>query len=138
MVELVSPVSSPKAADAWQRHTNSIRPKAERSLHILLADDNAVNQRVAMHMLKRMGHRIELAATGFEAVSVSALADYDCILMDCQMPQMEGLEAPGQIRASEAEMGVDCTPFITLAASATGGDRVAGLEAGIDAYLATQ
>ena len=89
-----------------------------------------------MHMLERMRHRVEVAATGTEAVSASVLADCDCILMDCRVPQMDGLEAKRPIRAREIDTGLGCTPIIALTANAMDGDRAACLDGGTNACLA--
>jgi CheY-like chemotaxis protein len=105
-----------------------------RSLRILLAEDNLVNQKVAVFMLKNQGHSVTVAATGAEAVEAFTRNTFDLILMDAQMPVMNGYEATHAIRASEHGTGQHI-PIIALTASAMKGDREICLEAGMDDYL---
>jgi signal transduction histidine kinase/ligand-binding sensor domain-containing protein/CheY-like chemotaxis protein len=104
------------------------------ALKVLLAEDNAINQTVARHLLEHMGCRVDLACTGFEAVAMSANGDYDVVLMDCQMPEMDGYEATRRIRAREG--GGTRLAIVALTANAMAGDRVKCLDAGMDGYLA--
>jgi signal transduction histidine kinase/ActR/RegA family two-component response regulator len=103
------------------------------SLRILLAEDNLVNQRVAMTMLGKMGHRITLATNGLEALEQWRKSDFDLILMDVQMPEMTGLEATTQIRREEA-IGVHVT-IVAMTASAMSEDRDRCLAAGMDDFI---
>jgi signal transduction histidine kinase/CheY-like chemotaxis protein len=103
------------------------------SLSILLAEDNLVNQRVAMTMLGKMGHRITLAKNGLEAVEQWRHSDFDLILMDVQMPEMTGLEAAIQIRREES-IG-DHVPIVAMTASAMSEDRDRCLAAGMDDFI---
>jgi CheY-like chemotaxis protein len=103
------------------------------SLRILLAEDNLVNQRVAMTMLRKMGHRITLATNGLEAVEQWRQGDFDLILMDVQMPEMTGLQAAKQIRREEAT-GAHL-PIIAMTASAMSEDRERCLAAGMDDFI---
>jgi len=108
---------------------------ASHKLSVLLAEDNLVNQRVAATMLRHRGHTVEIVSSGAEAVD-RALADkYDVILMDVEMPEMDGLEATRRIRAAEAEAGHH-VPIVAMTAHAMQGDRERCLAAGMDAYLA--
>jgi signal transduction histidine kinase/CheY-like chemotaxis protein len=103
------------------------------SLRILLAEDNLVNQRVAMTMLARMGHRTTLATNGLEALEQWRQNDFDLILMDVQMPEMSGLQAAAQIRKEEA-IGAH-VPIVAMTASAMSEDRDRCLAAGMDDFI---
>jgi hypothetical protein len=104
-----------------------------RSLRILLAEDNLVNQRVAMSMLRKMGHRITLATNGLEAVEQWRGGDFDLIFMDVQMPEMTGMQAATQIRQEEAA-GVH-VPIVAMTASAMSEERDRCLAAGMDGFI---
>ena len=104
------------------------------SLRILLAEDNPVNQMVAMGILRKDGHRVDVAANGIEALAAARERDYDIVLMDVRMPEMDGLEATREIRALPGGRGR--VPIVALTASAMGGDRERFLDAGMDDYLA--
>jgi signal transduction histidine kinase/CheY-like chemotaxis protein len=107
---------------------------------ILVAEDNAVNQRVVVRMLERLGYRADVVANGAEAVAAITRFPYAAILMDCQMPEMDGYEATRAIRAHEqrARPGDDRArvPIIALTANALAADRDRCLLAGMDDYLA--
>jgi two-component system sensor histidine kinase/response regulator len=106
---------------------------SSRSLRILVADDNLVNQQVAMGMLGKMGHRITLARNGLEALEQWRQSDFDLILMDVQMPEMTGLQATMQIRREEA-IGTHI-PIVAMTASAMSEDRDRCLAAGMDDFV---
>ncbi len=103
-----------------------------RPLSILLAEDTPVNQLVATRMLKKLGHRVELASNGAEAVAAVARGDFDVVLMDCLMPDVDGYEATTRIRAAER---VGRLPIVALTASATVDDRERCLAAGMDDFV---
>ena len=107
-----------------------------RALKILLAEDNIVNQRVAMGMLKKMGHGVVVVENGLEAVKAFEGEAFDLILMDGQMPVMDGLEAARQIRNREEKLKMSRIPIIAVTANAMKGDREKFLAAGMDDYLA--
>lgn len=107
-----------------------------RPLRVLVAEDNSVNQRVTRHLLEKLGHEVHIAANGVEAVEAWREREFDAVLMDCQMPEMDGFEATHRIRALEAENGVRRTPIIAMTANAMAGDREACLAAGMEDHLA--
>ncbi len=102
---------------------------------VLLAEDNAVNQTVAVGMLETLGVSATVAANGREAVAVAQAGNFDAILMDCQMPDLDGFAATAAIRGHEAGMGRSPTPIIAVTANALKGDREKCLAAGMDHYL---
>ncbi len=105
-----------------------------RGLRILLAEDNPVNQRLALRLLEKQGHSLELAQTGLEAVRKSATEDFDVVLMDVQMPEMDGLQATAAIRERERTSGKH-VPILAVTAHAMAGDRARSLAVGMDGYL---
>ncbi|MCB9938598.1 MAG: response regulator [Planctomycetaceae bacterium] len=102
-------------------------------LNILLAEDSLVNQKVAIGLLQRQGHRVHIANNGREAVQATKHEAFDLILMDVQMPEMDGLEATRTIRARERATR-DHVPIVAMTAHAMKSDREACLDAGMDAY----
>ena len=98
---------------------------------ILMAEDNAINQRVGKLILQRAGFNIDLVSNGSEALAAHRERPYDLILMDCQMPAMDGFEASRQIR----QLGVRQPVIIAVTANALRGERERCLEAGMDDYL---
>jgi signal transduction histidine kinase/ligand-binding sensor domain-containing protein/CheY-like chemotaxis protein len=107
----------------------------DRPLRILLAEDNIVNQRLVHRVLERMGHRVVVVQNGREAVEAATREPFDAILMDVQMPEMDGFEATGQIRNMERSSQRARTPIVALTAHAMSGDRDQCLRAGMDHYL---
>jgi len=109
-------------------------PTMFRDLRILLVEDSPYNQKLAVGLLEKRGHRVTVAENGRQAVSLSGTGKFDLILMDVQMPEMDGLEATRAIRARERFSG-EHTPIIAMTAQATIGDRERCLQAGMDEYL---
>ena len=110
------------------------KKKHGQGLHILLAEDNIANQRVACGILKKAGHSVVIAETGKCAVRLLDEQSFDVILMDVQMPEMDGFEATAAIRERERRTGTH-TPIIAMTAHAMSGDRERCLEAGMDDYI---
>jgi two-component system sensor histidine kinase/response regulator len=106
-------------------------PLPAGAVDILLVEDNVINQQLALAVLKRMGCTVEVANNGIEALRACERRRFDIILMDCQMPEMDGFEATGHIREQETVR----TPIIALTANAMEGDRERCLAAGMDDYV---
>jgi two-component system, sensor histidine kinase and response regulator len=106
----------------------------EARRRVLLAEDNAINQRIAVKLLERQGHTVVVAQNGQEAVDAVEREEFDIVLMDVQMPVMGGFEATSRIRSKEKNTGGRVKIF-ALTANAMSGDREKCLEAGMDGYL---
>jgi len=106
-----------------------------RTIRILLAEDNAVNQKVAVRYLEKMGHQVRVANNGKEALAALDEERFDLVLMDLQMPELDGFETTAAIRARERTHGGHL-PIIAMTAHAMKGDRERCLSAGMDAYVA--
>ena len=125
----------------------SEKPEEPRGVHsaenngqavgrILLAEDNPTNQKLAVRLLERDGHQVTVAVNGREAIDHFSIGEFDLILMDCQMPEVDGFEATLKIREVEAEAGTsEPIPIIAVTAHAMKGYRETCLEAGMDDYL---
>jgi len=135
--ELLASLRSAVAAAPTRVAKLPQRPAATRSatsLRVLVAEDNLVNQRLVAAMLKKEGHTVTIVENGRAAVDAAATAQYDVILMDVQMPEMNGFDATTAIRAHEQHTGWR-TSIIALTAHAMRGDRERCLEAGMDGYV---
>jgi len=117
-----APAESPKQADA-------------QPLRIALAEDNPVNQKLAVHLLRKRGHSVSVAGDGRELLALLANQTFDVVLMDVQMPYMDGYEATRAIRLQEAG-GASHLPIVAMTAHAMAGDREQCLDAGMDSYIA--
>jgi CheY-like chemotaxis protein len=106
----------------------------DSSLRVLLAEDNLVNQRLAVRLLEKRGHRVVVAATGLEVLRALEKESFDLVLMDVQMPEMDGLEATAAIREKEKTTGLRL-PVVALTAHAMKGDREKCMAGGMDGYL---
>lgn len=122
---------APQVAGGGAGH---IVPPSIKKIHVLVAEDNVVNQMVACKMLERAGHTVDCAVNGAQAVSQYQNNRYDLILMDLQMPQMDGCQAARRIRQLEKEKGGHVC-IVALTAHAMKGDREQCLQAGMDHYL---
>lgn len=136
--ELRAAVASALQGQSECRDSIGQEPKPNKPMatlaRILLVEDNIVNQRVAAHMLKRAGYSVSIACNGKEALGALQKASFDLVLMDAQMPEMDGFEATQRIRNGEA--GDRRIPIVAMTAHAMKGDRERCLEAGMDGYIA--
>jgi CheY-like chemotaxis protein len=112
----------------------STTSRARPGIRILIAEDNLINQKLVLELLKRQGHQVDVAANGKEAVELFRRAPYPLVLMDAQMPEMDGYEATRVIRSLEREGRR--VIIIALTANVMSGDRDRCLAAGMDDYLA--
>ena len=133
----VKPVEAMAAAGPAPRsETLAAAHPAEFPLRVLLVEDNAINRRIAESVLRRAGFNVDMAVNGREAVeAVSRAEDYALVLMDVQMPEMDGLEAAAAIRHLEQSVGRGRLPIVAMTANAMNGDRERCLAAGMDDYL---
>ncbi|HSH60782.1 MAG TPA: response regulator, partial [Acidimicrobiales bacterium] len=120
---------APRPATSGDLATAEAGPKG----HILVVEDNVVNQKVAVRMLETLGHQVDVAANGIEAVQALSEIPYDLVLMDCQMPEMDGYEATEEVRRRRGPRGH--IPIIAMTAGAMRGDEDRARAAGMDDYV---
>ncbi len=116
------------------RLANKLTDKVEHPLHVLLAEDNPVNQQLALELLQMRGHNVRIAENGKEVLSALEREPFDVILMDLQMPVMDGFQTTAAVRERERKTGAHI-PIIAITGSAMQGDRQRCLDAGMDGYL---
>jgi CheY-like chemotaxis protein len=121
-------------APAARPSTHDPLQEGPRGLRILLAEDNHVNQILAVRLLEKRGHHVQVAGDGREALEKLKTADFDLVLMDVQMPVMGGFEATAAVREMEKGTGKHI-PIVALTAHAVKGDRERCLAAGMDGYI---
>ena len=124
----------PEAARPLITH-QTLTEAARQHARLLVAEDNPVNQMVVLSLLKRLGYHADTVANGNEAVKALQRIPYDLVLMDCQMPEMDGFEATRLIRKAETKTLNPMIAIVALTAHAMQGDRERCLEAGMDDYL---
>lgn len=129
---LLRPDLAPRTRRVSAKPSRGLAEKARA--RVLVAEDNPVNQRVASHMLNKLGYRCDIASNGLEAVEMLAQLPYDLVLMDCQMPELDGYSATRAIRERENAEGRH-TPIIAMTANAMREDRARCLEAGMDGFI---
>ena len=130
IVSVLSPREQPSAGPQPRSGSRSTRPR----LNVLLAEDNAVNQLLASRILEILGHQVTVVSNGREALSAAKAGRFDLIVMDVQMPEMDGFEATAAIRELEKSSG-EHIPIIAMTAHAMKGDRERCLAAGMDGYV---
>ncbi len=126
--------AAPGKVERSSRATQRSLGQCQRRLHLLLAEDNLVNQQLAIRLLEKRGHTVIVAGNGRDALASLARERFDAILMDVSMPEMDGLEATRIIRAQEQDASGHI-PIVAMTAHAMKGDRERCLEAGMDGYL---
>ena len=129
LMELTRPSARPQSRE------NTLRELPFSGVKLLLAEDNPVNQKLACRLLQRMGADVEVANNGVETLQALRAADFDALLMDCQMPEMDGYEATRQLREPASAVRNPKIPVIALTAHALATDRAKCLAAGMDDYL---
>jgi signal transduction histidine kinase/DNA-binding response OmpR family regulator len=134
LLETLQAIMTRGAAGAPQRREEEEMPRTGRPLHVLLAEDSVVNQKLVVTLLSRAGHKVSVATNGQEALDAIERGSFDVVLMDVQMPVMGGFEATGILRERERGTGRHL-PVVATTAHAMKGDRETCEAAGMDAYI---
>ena len=134
VVQSLSALGTPMQREVVSEAKPHRVPRSSDELRILLAEDNAVNQKLAIGILTKLGHQVTVANNGVEALQQIEDAEFDLVLMDVQMPEMDGLEATRELRRRESRSDQH-VPVVALTAHAMKGDRERCCEAGMDDYL---
>ncbi len=114
---------------------HNVDEKSKKNIRLLLVEDNKINQKVALKVLNKIGYNADIANNGKEAVETLEKTEYDLILMDCQMPEMDGYEATRHIRSQGSQVLNHDIPVIAMTANAMKGDKEKCFEAGMDDYI---
>jgi CheY-like chemotaxis protein len=130
-----SPPDAPLVERRRGEEAASLTRQGPTRAHVLVAEDNQINQRVAVRMLETLGYRADVAANGLEAIEALSRIPYSAVLMDVQMPEMDGYAATREIRRREGEGKGRRTPLIAMTANAMQGDREKAIGAGMDDYV---
>jgi CheY-like chemotaxis protein len=146
--ELIKPVRASQLFDVLHTKLAERSARAERTLaedergepdpsrrqaRVLVVEDNAANLKLTVRLVERLGYRADIASNGAEAISMIEQFEYDAVLMDCQMPEMDGYEATKEIRKTETSRRH--LPIVAMTADALSGDRERCLAAGMDDYI---
>jgi PAS domain S-box-containing protein len=134
ILDLLSVKEGEAAGRPLREPGREVHPPSLRSLHVLVAEDSPVNQRLAVRILEKQGHSVTVVHNGLEALAALEGGDFDLVLMDVSMPQLDGMETTARVRAREAGTGRH-VPIIALTAHAMKGDRENCLAAGMDGYV---
>jgi two-component system sensor histidine kinase/response regulator len=134
LLDVITGVLQRNTSKTESKTSESLAPQPRRSLKVLLAEDNVVNQKLAVLLLQRRGHSVTVVCDGKQALAALESHNFDVCLMDIQMPELNGLETTYAIRAKEKETSRHL-PIIAMTAHAIKGDREICLRAGMDAYL---
>jgi PAS domain S-box-containing protein len=130
----LTPAAALPGNDREQQHKGDVSEMTPG--HVLLAEDNVINQKVATHLLRKLGWSVDVVVDGASAVERARQNKYALILMDCQMPNIDGYTATSMIRSYEAAQKGARTPIIAVTANAMAGDRARCLDAGMDDHIA--